>query len=166
MALLLQLDYRSRPRVICDCFPVNFMNIFYRSSYPVEQLSVTASGSPEAATGGVLLKKLFLKISQYSQENTCVLKLIFIKKRLQQRCFLVNITKFLRTPFLKNTCKRQRLAGSFLELLSNHGLLNSVCSKSWRDSFHANAPFQYPVNTSEKQMFSDVFRGYKNITLP
>ena len=26
----------------------------------------------EAATGGVLFKKLFLKISQYSQENTCV----------------------------------------------------------------------------------------------
>ena len=28
--------------------------------------------SREAATGGVLWKKLFLKISQYSQENTCV----------------------------------------------------------------------------------------------
>ena len=27
---------------------------------------------PEAATGGVLLKTLFLKISQYSQEKTCV----------------------------------------------------------------------------------------------
>ena len=26
----------------------------------------------EAATGGVLLKKVFLKISQISQENTCV----------------------------------------------------------------------------------------------
>ena len=27
---------------------------------------------PEAATGGVLWKRLFLKISQYSQENACV----------------------------------------------------------------------------------------------
>ena len=26
----------------------------------------------EAATGGVLCKKLLLKISEYSQENTCV----------------------------------------------------------------------------------------------
>ena len=28
--------------------------------------------SPEAATRGVLYKKLFLEILQYSQENTCV----------------------------------------------------------------------------------------------
>ena len=27
---------------------------------------------PEAATRGVLQKKLFLKISQYSQENNCI----------------------------------------------------------------------------------------------
>ena len=30
----------------------------------------------------------------------------FIKKRLQQRCFPVIIAKFLRTPILKNICKR------------------------------------------------------------
>ena len=30
----------------------------------------------------------------------------FIKKRLQHRCFPVNIVKFLRTPILKNTCER------------------------------------------------------------
>ena len=29
--------------------------------------------------------------------------LIFIKKRLQPRCFPVNISKFLRTAFLQNT---------------------------------------------------------------
>ena len=29
----------------------------------------------------------------------------FIKKRLQHRCFSVNIVKFLRTPILKNTCE-------------------------------------------------------------
>ena len=28
----------------------------------------------------------------------------FIKKRLQHRCFLVNVAKFLRTPILKNFC--------------------------------------------------------------
>ena len=31
---------------------------------------------------------------------------LFIKNRLQQRCFLVNIGKFLRAPILKNICKR------------------------------------------------------------
>ena len=30
----------------------------------------------------------------------------FIKKRLQHMCFPVNIAKFLRTPILKNICKR------------------------------------------------------------
>ena len=32
-----------------------------------------------------------------------------IKKRLQHKCFLVNIAKFLRTPILKNICERQLL---------------------------------------------------------
>ena len=71
---------------------------------------------PEAATGGVLRKEVLLKILQYLQENTCVgvfLKQVtglqvynFIKKRLQHRCFPVNIAKFLRTPILKNICER------------------------------------------------------------
>ena len=30
----------------------------------------------------------------------------FIKKRLQHKCFLVNIAKFLSTPILKNICER------------------------------------------------------------
>ena len=47
------------------------------------------------------IKKLFFKISQYSQENT-VLDSLLIKKRLQHWCFPVNISKFLRTPILNN----------------------------------------------------------------
>ena len=55
-------------------------------------------------------KEVLLKISQYSEE-TPVLKSLFneaaglkafnfIKKRLQHRCFPVNIAKFLKTAFL------------------------------------------------------------------
>ena len=61
------------------------------------------------------MKKVFLKISQYSHWNTCVgvsfnkvagLKACnFNKRRLQNRCFLVNIAKFLRAPILKNICE-------------------------------------------------------------
>ena len=51
----------------------------------------------EAATEGILLKKVFLKIPQYLQENTC---------------FHVNIEKFLRTPILKNICERLLLNAS------------------------------------------------------
>ena len=57
------------------------------------------------------VKKVFLKISQKSQENTCVGVSFnkisglnaynFITKRLQHRCFPVNIAKFLRTTIFK-----------------------------------------------------------------
>ena len=33
----------------------------------------------------------------------------FIKKRLQHSCFPVNIAKFIKTPILKNSCKRMLL---------------------------------------------------------
>ena len=62
------------------------------------------------------IRKLLLKILQYPQE-TPVLEFIFknvsdlqtcnfIKKRPQHRCFLVDITKILKLPILKNICKR------------------------------------------------------------
>ena len=38
----------------------------------------------------------------------------FIKKRLQHRCFLANITKFIRRPVLKNIWKRAALLESVL----------------------------------------------------
>ena len=49
-----------------------------------------------------------LKISQNLQENICARFLFlinFIKMILWHRCFSVNCTKFLRTPFLQN-CHR------------------------------------------------------------
>ena len=62
----------------------------------------------EAATRGVLIKKVFLEISQDSQENTCVRVSFLIKKRPAHllkkrpwhRCFPVNFVKLLKTPFL------------------------------------------------------------------
>ena len=54
------------------------------------------------------IKKVFLDISQNSQENTCarvsfLMKLrpaTLLKKRLWHRCFPVNFDEFLKTPFL------------------------------------------------------------------
>ena len=46
-------------------------------------------------------KKLFLKISQYLQENTCAgVSFNKVKRKLQHGCFPVNIAKFLRISFL------------------------------------------------------------------
>ena len=58
--------------------------------------------------------KVVLKNLQNSQENTYVWSLCwssmlacnFIKKRFQHSFFPVNIATFLRTPILKNICKR------------------------------------------------------------
>ena len=55
----------------------------------------------EAATG-CSTKKVFLKISQNSWENTCVAFSFFIK-RIRNRCFSMNFAKVLRTPFLHYT---------------------------------------------------------------
>ena len=55
----------------------------------------------------VFCKKVFLVISQNSQEKTCVRVPFLIrpatllKKKLWHRCFTVNFAKFLRTPLDK-----------------------------------------------------------------
>ena len=66
---------------------------------------------------------LFLKISQYSQENAC------IKKRLQHSCFLVNIAKFLRNPISKDVCERLLLTfpgKRLLQILGNSKILSKL----------------------------------------
>ena len=62
----------------------------------------------ELAIGGVLLEKVFLEISQNSQENTHVRVSFLIK--LQHKCFPVNFPKSLRTPFLQNIYGRLLLS--------------------------------------------------------
>ena len=41
----------------------------------------------------------------YFNKNVGLQGCSYIKKRLQRRCFLTNIEKFLRTPILKNICE-------------------------------------------------------------
>ena len=66
-------------------------------------------------------ENLFLKVSQTSPENNCVVSLFFYKvtglqpSGLQHRCFLMNNTKFLRTPILKNIC--EPLTSAFFQLI-------------------------------------------------
>ena len=57
----------------------------------------------EAATGGVLEKKVFLKISEKSQENTCLFsnKAAGLKKLTLGTVFSCEFSK-LRTPLLQN----------------------------------------------------------------
>ena len=50
-------------------------------------------------------KRCSLKFRKFHRK-TPVLESLFIKKRLQLRCFPVKFAKFLRTPILKNICER------------------------------------------------------------
>ena len=79
--------------------------VYFGSTYRGVLAKHVVSLKTEAATGLVLQEKVFLGISQNSQENSCtrVSFLIKLKKRLLHRCFPVNFVKFLRTSFLQNT---------------------------------------------------------------
>ena len=72
----------------------------------------------EAATRGVLCKKVFLEVSQNSQANNCARVSFLIKSQawgLQpEACFPVNFVKFLRTLFLQNTSGRLLLVLRFV----------------------------------------------------
>ena len=62
------------------------------------------------------IKKLLLKVSQYSQENNCLESLFnkvaglqfckFIEERHQRRCSSMHTANFLRASILKNICIR------------------------------------------------------------
>ena len=58
-----------------------------------------------------------------------------LKKRLQHRCFLVNIAKFLRTPILKNICKRLLLSHNFFKTAVLEIFENSMLNMSGRILF-------------------------------
>ena len=80
---------------------------------------LTGNQNSKAVAQRCSVKKVFLEISQNSQENTCA-RVSLLKKKLWQmcfglrpanlwkkrlwhRCFLVNFTKFPKTTFLQNT---------------------------------------------------------------
>ena len=72
----------------------------------------------EAATGGVLWNKVFLKISQNSQENTFARVSFLIKLQASAQLFSLNFVKFLKTPFY-----RTRPDDYFCIWVSRHSLI-------------------------------------------
>ena len=72
--------------------------------------------------------KVFLEISQNSQENTSAKASYLIKLQASwHRCFLVNFVKFLRTPFF--TEKPSMAASEYL--LKTYWLNTGNCSLNW-----------------------------------
>ena len=82
------------------------------------------------------VKKVFLKISQNSQENTCDRVSFLIKLQVCHRCFPVNFVKFLRTHFftehLRWLLQDNQYAVCYLQALSGHLVLVICCSWEYR----------------------------------
>ena len=77
----------------------------------------------EAATRCVLWKKLFLKLPNIHWKPSVLESLI--KRRVQHRCFLMNIAKFLKAPILTNICERLFLVLVIFSLSPPHFQLSS-----------------------------------------
>ena len=98
---------------VCSFVPVSFciFDYLYRDFWFFVDCFVTSALSRSSHLE-VFVKKVFLEISENSQENTCVrvsflVKLqtfmrpaTLLKKRLWHRCFPVNFAKFIKTRFL------------------------------------------------------------------
>ena len=108
----------------------------------------------------MFIKRLFLKISQYSQENTCVSVSFykvaglqacnFIKKRLQHWCFPVNIAKYLGTPILRNICEQLLL---YLERI----IPLTVLLKTLFENLENSQGFQFSFIFRSRQQFTATF---------
>ena len=120
------------------------------SSNKTQATTVRIAIGWEAVAQRCSAKKVFLEISQNSQENTCprvsfLIKLQVeacnvIKKDTLDRCFPVNFAKFLRTPFL---------IGHLLWLL----LLVHFCYPFWLLGTNAIETYQHGLSMKLYQGF-------------
>ena len=120
----------------------------------------------KVAARGVLWKKVFLEISQNSQENTCarvsfLIKLhtppaTLLKKRLWPRCFPVNFAKFLGTPFHRTPPDDCLWHIKVQKLISILGYEKSIKKKKQKKNFTTKSfnTFIIPLPTKNLQRVS------------
>ena len=83
----------------------------------------------------------------------------FIQKRLQHKCFPVNLAKILRTPVLKNICERLVLDTSWVILCINLSQMYSLHSfQQWH--FQRKYDFSFRI---EKRLSFFFFFFYVNV---
>ena len=103
------------------------------------------------------VKKVFLEISQKSQENTCsrvsfLIKLkayaTLLKERLCHRCFPVNFVEFLRIPFSQN--RSGRLLFKFL---------SDIYAHNFSDDYVHSFNFEFNKLTFLKSRFNNFIQN-------
>ena len=90
----------------------------------------------------------FLEISQNSQENTCGRDRLrpanLFKKSLWQRCFPVNLTEFLRTPFLIEHLR-------WLLMNNETSIVSAFCPKAMEAYMRRNKKKQNETDKNKKK---------------
>ena len=101
------VSFSSNFMAYSDCSGLDGVNRNFKKNYFFFEIciGVLFRGEDGQIPWEVSCTKPFHKNFKYLQEFS-ELFWNFIKKRLQHRCFAVNIGKFLRTPILKNICIR------------------------------------------------------------
>ena len=93
--------------------------VLFRDCFQILFLILLSTLLPEAVARRCSVKKMFLEISQNSQEKLVLVSFLiklqakacnFIKKEAVAQVFFVDFAKFLRTPFLID---QPRVAASF-----------------------------------------------------
>ena len=106
-------------RILASLCNFNCLQIFVKVKFAVVKFKSKTSQLSIIKWKGIMnrssIKMPFLKISKYSHNSNCVGVCFYIKvqafstetllKRLQHRCFPMNIAKFLRATILKNICE-------------------------------------------------------------
>ena len=125
---------------------------------------------PEAVSWVCSIKKVFLEISQNSQENICA-RVSFLRKflikKVWHRCFPANFAKFLRTPFSTEHLLRLLLSGQSTTKCT------FACHKSYRSYPNiARQILNLPTSWKRKHIFwtrkrnskmKDDFQDFKHI---
>ena len=99
--------------------------------YLLWQIIIQLNYDSEPAAQRCSVKKVFLKVSQNSQENTCarvsfLTKMQVSAKRLWHRYFPVNFVKILRTRFLTEHLRWLLLLNEVMEKVNKQRLQISV----------------------------------------
>ena len=110
-------------------------------------------------------KKVFLKISQISQENTCIgvssqkncrsSGLQFYQKETPTQVFPVKFTKFLRTRILKNICEPLLLQFlSYGSMFIIYVIILSTKNKNANMGVHSFIKIKNKDSWKQKKLFS------------
>ena len=115
--------------------------------------------SAETVVQRCYVKKVFLKISQSSQKNTCA-RVSFLlscgpeackKMRLWRRCFPVNFATFLRTPFFTEHVGATASALTY-EMFQNILNKTKYCTRIERENVILQKHSKYGLELLQKKL--------------